>query len=109
MTLLTTIFAAIISTVIWYRHAPENEMKVSVLCWMYWGASLMWLVDAIFEYAELHEAYFTPEPIEMLNDFYLGLSVVALGLIIWLAILLVKDPKGVVKASLRKQKAYKQV
>lgn len=104
MTLLTTIFAAIISTVIWYRNAPENEMKVSVLCWMYWGASLMWLVDAIFEYAELHEAYFTPEPIEMLNDFYLGLSVAALGLIIWLVILLVKDPKGVVRASLRKQR-----
>lgn len=79
-------------------------MKVSVLCWMYWGASLMWLVDAIFEYAELHETYFTPEPIEMLNDFYLGLSVAALGLIIWLVILLIKDPKGAVRASLRKQK-----
>ena len=40
----------------------------------------------------------------MLNDFYLGLSVVALGLIIWLIILLVKDPKGVVKAALFKKK-----
>ena len=53
---------------------------------------------------ELHEAFFTPEPIDMLNDFYLGLSVVALGLIIWLVILLVKDPKGAVKASLLKKK-----
>ena len=41
---------------------------------------------------------------DMLNDFYLGLSVVALGLIIWLVILLVKDPKGVVKAALFKKK-----
>ena len=64
----------------------------------------MWLGDAIFEYAELHEAFFTPEPIDMLNDFYLGLSVVALGLIIWLVILLIKDPKGAVKASLLKKK-----
>jgi hypothetical protein len=40
----------------------------------------------------------------MLNDFYLGLSVVALGLIIWLVILLVKDPKGVIKAALFKKK-----
>lgn len=40
----------------------------------------------------------------MLNDFYLGLSVAALGLIIWLVILLVKDPKGAVKASLLKKK-----
>ena len=103
MTLLITVFAAVICTVIWYRNAPKNEMKVSILCWMYWGASLMWLVDAIFEYVELHEEYFTPAPVDMLNDFYLGLSVVALGLIIWLVILLIKDPKGVVKASLFKK------
>lgn len=60
----------------------------------------MWLVDAIFEYAE----YFTPAPMDMLNDFFLGLSVVALGLIVWLVVLLIKDPKGVVKATLLKKK-----
>ena len=95
MTLLTCVFAAIICSILWYKHAPDNTMRL---------ASLMWLGDAIFEYAELHEAFFTPEPIDMLNDFYLGLSVVALGLIIWLVILLVKDPKGAVKASLLKKK-----
>ena len=104
MTLLTTVFAAVICTVIWYKGAPKSEMKVGVLCLMYWGASLMWLVDAIFEYAQLHEKYFTPAPADMLNDFYLGLSVVALGLVIWLIILLVKDPKGVVKAALFRKK-----
>ena len=104
MTLLTTVFAAIICTVIWYKNVPKSEMKVGILCWIYWGASLMWFVDAIFEYAESKAEYFTPEPVEMLNDFYLGLSVVALGLIIWLIILLVKDPKGVVKAALFKKK-----
>lgn len=105
MTLLTTVFAAIISTVIWYKNAPNNDMKVGILCFMYWGASLMWFVDAVFEYAELQAEYFTPEPVDMLNDFYLGLSVVALGLIIWLVVLLVKDPKGVVKAALFKRKS----
>ncbi len=104
MTLLTTVFAAVICTVIWYKGAPKSEMKVGVLCWMYWGASLMWLVDGIFEYAELHAEYFTPAPTDMLNDFYLGLSVVALGLVIWLIILLVKDPKGVIKAALFRKK-----
>lgn len=104
MTLLTTVFAAIISTVIWYKDAPKNEMKVGPLCWMYWGACLMWLVDAIFEYAELGADFFAPAPVDMLNDFCLGLSVVALGLIIWLVILLVKDPKGVVRAALFKKK-----
>lgn len=103
MTLLTTVFAAIISTVVWYSSASKREMKVGALCFMYWGASLMWLVDAIFEYAELGAEFFAPAPADMLNDFYLGLSVVALGLIIWLVILLVKDPKGVVKSALFKK------
>ena len=105
MTLLTTVFAAIICTVIWYKSAPKSEMKVGILCWLFWGASLMWLVDAVFEYAELGAEFFTPAPADMLNDLYLGLSVVALGLIIWLVILLVKDPKGVVRTVLFRKKA----
>lgn len=104
MTLLTTVFAAVISTAVWYKTAPKSDMKVGVLCWMYWGASLMWLVDAIFEYIELGDAFFAPSVADMLNDFYLGLSVTALGMIIWLVILLIKDPKGVVKAALFKKK-----
>lgn len=104
MTLLTSVFAAIICTIIWYKNAPKNEMKVGILCWLYWGASLMWLIDAVFEYIELGAEYFTPEPADMLNDLYLGLSVVALGLIVWLIILLIKDPKKVIRTALFKKK-----
>lgn len=104
MTLLVTVFAAIICTILWYKKAPNDDMKLNVLCFMFWGASIMWLVDAIFEYAELKAAYFTPALEDMVNDLYLGLSVVALGLIVWLVILLIKDPKGVVKASFLKKK-----
>ena len=70
---------------------------------MFWGASLMWLGDAIFEYAELGAAYFTPAASDMLNDLFLGLSVIALALVIWLVIVLIKDPKGVVRAQLFKK------
>lgn len=104
MTLLTSVFAAVICTAIWYKNAPKNDMMVGTLCLMYWGASLMWFVDAIFEYAELGAEYFTPEPVDMLNDFFLGLSVVALGMIIWVVVLLVKDPKGALKKALLKSK-----
>ena len=62
----------------------------------------MWLVDAIFEFAELHMEYFTPAAEDMLNDAFLGLSVVALGLIIWLVRLLIADPKGSVRRAIKK-------
>ena len=102
MTLLICVFAAIIATVKWYQRKDDSLMP-GVPCILFWGASLMWLGDAIFGYAEDGAAFFEPEAAEMLNDAFLGLSVVALGMILWLVILLVKDPKGVVKASLRKK------
>ena len=96
MTLLTTVFAAVVCTVIWYKSESARELKVGPLCWMFWGASLMWLGDAIFE-------YFAPAAADMLNDLFLGLSVIAFALVIWMVILLIKDPKGVVKAQLFKK------
>lgn len=104
MTLLITLFAAIISTTIWYKKMPEENMQLGILSLMYWGASLMWLVDAVVEYIEVKAKFFSPAPADMLNDFFLGISVVALALIIWLVVLFIKDPKGVVKASLLKKK-----
>ena len=103
MTLLITVFAALISSILWYKNEEARKLKVGTLSLMYWGASLMWLIDAVFEYAELGAEAFVPAPLDMLNDFYLGLSVVALGLIIWLVILFVRDPKGVVKSVLFKK------
>ena len=96
---------AIWLTVIWVGMClvADNLMKLHVLCYLYWGASLMWMIDAVFEYVELGAEFFAPAPVDMLNDFYLGLSVVALGMIIWIVYLLVKDPKGVVRAALTKK------
>ena len=104
MTLLVTVFAAVVSTALWYKNAPKDEMKLSVLCWLFWGASIMWLIDAVFEYKELGADYFTPAPGDMLNDLFLGLSVIALALVVWVIVLIVKDPKGVIKAALFKKK-----
>ena len=75
----------------------RSQLKLGTLALMYWGASLMWMVDAVVEYIELGAEYFTPASSDMLNDAFLGLSVVAFGLIIWIVILMVKDPLGVVR------------
>lgn len=97
MTLLITILAACITTIIWYKNAPSDDMKLGTLALVYWGAALMWMVDAIYEYKELGAAFFEPALADMLNDSFLGFSVVALGLVMWLVVLLVKDPRGVLK------------
>ena len=101
MTLLITVFAAVIVTVKWYNRENDN-MQLGILMFMFWGASLMWLVDAIFEYAELGAEYFSPAPADMLNDAFLGLAVVALALVIWVVRLLITDPKGSVRTVLLK-------
>lgn len=103
MTLLITIFAAVIVTAIWYSNEKARRMKVGMLCWMFWGTSVMWLVDAVFEFIELKTEYFTPALTDMINDAFLGLSVVALALIVWVVYLLIKDPDGVVKNSRNKK------
>ncbi len=107
MTLLITIFSAVISTLIWYNSSKARKIKVGILCYSFWGASLMWIVDAVFEYAELKADFFTPSFQSMLNDTYLGLSVVALALIVWVIVILIKDPDNILKEKYQKlQKDY---
>ena len=102
MTLLVTVLAAVTATVIWYVSERARGLQIGMLCYLYWGASIMWFVDALMEYAELRAAYFTPALEEMVNDLFLGLSVIALGLVIWVVRFLMKDPEGVVRQTLRK-------
>ena len=101
MTLLITVFAAVFATAKWYRD--DDSMRLGILCILYWGAALMWMIDAVFEYMELRAAYFTPSAEDMLNDTFLGLSVVALGLVIWVIQLLIADPKRRVRGLLKRE------
>ncbi len=102
MTLLITIISAVIVTVIWYSNEKARNMKIGVLCFMFWGASLMWLVDAVVEYLEIGADYFTPEPMDMLNDTFLGVSVIGLAITVWTIMLIIKDPNGIVRKKLKK-------
>jgi hypothetical protein len=104
MTLLISTLAAIVATVIWYKNVAEGKNhQFGMLSLIYWGASLMWFVDAIFEYAESGADYFEPTSSAMLNDSFLGLSVVVFGLLIWLVRFLIKDSENVFKKILFKK------
>lgn len=101
MTLLIAVIAAVVATICWYTNPKREAFKLSFLALMYWGASIMWSCDAIFEYKELGAAYFSPEVADMINDGFLGISVVTFGIVIWLVYLFIKDPEGIVKKALK--------
>ena len=105
MTLLVTAFAAVICTALWYKNAPESKMQLGVLCWLFWGAAIMWFVDLVFEYAEEGAKVFEPEFADVLNDSLLGLAVITIALVIWTAVFLICDPNGVVRSALLKKKS----
>ncbi len=102
MCLILTTFAAIIATIVWYAKAPDFTYRIGTLALMYWGASLMWLGDAIFSVAG-GEGFFDLS----LDDTFLGIVIVMIGLMGWLVLLLANDPKGVFAKFLTSQKTSK--
>ncbi len=99
MTLLITVFAAVIVSFKWYKDDAARRLEFGFLALMLWGASLMWMCDAVTEYLELGAEYFTPALEDMLNDSFLGLSVLAFAFIIWFVRLLIKDPMKRIRRS----------
>ena len=94
MTLVITLFAAVIATVVWYAKLPDNRMGIGTLALMYWGAALMWCVDGISCLLEGEPFIEVVDTAAMLDDALLGGVVVLTGLVAWVVYLLVKDPKG---------------
>jgi peptidoglycan biosynthesis protein MviN/MurJ (putative lipid II flippase) len=98
MFFLLTALAAVITTVIWYVKSPDNKYKLGLLSLFFWGATIMWLVDHIMAYLSEGGEFF-----EMTADAsMLGVSVIMGALIVWLVVLLISDPKKVLKTILRK-------
>ena len=105
MCLVISSLAAVFSTLLWYVSEPARKLKVSLLCWLFWGASIMWFVDLIFEYAQEGAAVFEPGAADLMNDAFLGISVVTAALVIWIAVMLAKDPGNVIRSILKKDLA----
>lgn len=97
MCLLITVFAALAASILWYTHSKNDIYYLKVLAGIYWGAALMWFIDSVFEFAQLKAEFFNQPLADLVNDAILGLCVVAIGLIAWFVVVLIKDPKGIFK------------
>lgn len=100
MYFIITAFAAIVSTIIWYVNAPKDKYKLGSLCLIFWGATLMWTVDHVMAYLAEGGEFFEIT----LDATLLGINVVLLGLLAWILILLISDPKKVFNKILLKEK-----
>jgi hypothetical protein len=93
MWLILTALAAIITSITWYVKQPDDKYKLGILSLMFWGATIMWLVDHIMAVATEGGEFFEVN----LDATMLGVSVIILALAVWLVTLLISDPKGVFK------------
>ena len=98
MWLIITALAAVVTTAIWYTKAPEDKYKLGLLSLIFWGATLMWSVDHVMAYLTEGGEFFEMN----LDATLLGISVIAVALIVWVLALLVADPKGVFKRVLKR-------
>ena len=98
MWLLITALAAAIASALWYVNAPNDKYKLGFLSFLYWGAAIMWLVDHVIAYVQDGGEFF-----EISSDATgLGLSVLVAALVLWLIVLLVSDPKRVLRKVLNR-------
>jgi hypothetical protein len=97
MWLILTALAAVIATIVWYVKAPADKYKLGLLSLLFWGATIMWLVDHIWAYIAEGGEFFEVNPDATL----LGVTVILLGLLVWIITLLVSDPKGAIKRVLK--------
>ncbi|MBS7616571.1 hypothetical protein KEJ45_05180 [Candidatus Bathyarchaeota archaeon] len=89
MWLILLASAATLTTAIWYSKAENDVYMLKLLTLIYWGATIMVLVDHAMGY--LMEG---GDFLEMTAEAtVLGTILVITGLIIWEIALLLKDPK----------------
>jgi hypothetical protein len=98
MWLILTALAAVITTIIWYVRAPDDKYKIGLLSLFFWGAAIMWLVDHIMAYVTEGGEFFEIN----LDATLLGVTVIIIALLVWEIVLLISDPKGIMKKILNK-------
>ncbi|MHB8105508.1 MAG: hypothetical protein ACYDG5_08265 [Dehalococcoidales bacterium] len=98
MWLILTALAAVITTIVWYVKSPNDKYKLGLLSLMFWGATIMWLVDHIMAYVSEDGQFF-----EISTDAtMLGVAVIVLALMAWVITLVISDPKGILKKVLKR-------
>ena len=95
MWLISTLFAAILATALWY--ALPKVYRLELLSLIFWGAAIMWLVDHVMAYLAEGGPFFDISS----EGIVLALWIPIPALVVWEIVLLLTDPKGVLKSRRR--------
>lgn len=92
MWLIVLAFAATIATAIWYTQAENDKYLLKYLSLIFWGTTIMVLVDHVVPFIMEGGGEFFEVSTEAT---VLSGIMVVVGLAVWEGILLFKDPKRV--------------
>lgn len=93
MWLLILAYAAAIVTLLWYSMADNDKYMLRLLCLLLWGATIMALIDRVMSYLTESVKFLELTPEAAL----LGFTMLLAALIVWEVVLLIKDPRGVLR------------
>jgi hypothetical protein len=93
MWLIILAFAATITTAIWYTQAEKDKYLLKYLSLIYWGTTIMVLVDHVVPYLMEGGGEFFEVSTEAT---VLSGIMLLVGLAAWEGALLLKDPKSVI-------------
>ena len=95
MWLVTTTFAAAITTVIWYiSDGARKTYKIGFLNLILWGSAIMIFVDHVIGYLTEGGEFIETTP----NAILLSIILVIVAILLWELVLLIQDPKGVLRS-----------
>ena len=98
MWLVVITLAAIVVTAIWYvNDKARTYYRIGFLNLMLWGTAIMVFVDHLMGYLEEGGDFIETTP----EATFLSIVLLITVLIVWEIVLLVKDPKGLLKNYLK--------
>jgi len=90
-----TTLAAVIATAIWYISDEAREIyNIGFLNLILWGTAIMVFVDHVIGYLSEGGEFIETTPDAIL----LSIIMLIAAILIWEIVLLIKDPKGVLKS-----------
>lgn len=98
MWLLILAYSAAITTVLWYSRAENDVYGFKYLASILWGATIMVFIDHLYSYLTEGGEFMEVS----VDSAVLGFSMLLIAILLWIAIIFIKDPRKVLRKEISK-------